>query len=72
MELVTLTTCWNTFEAEMIKNRLEEAGIICILQGAASSGIRIGAGVANCAFEIPVLVMNEDLRAAYKFLEEAS
>jgi len=70
MELVTLTMCWNSIEAELLKNRLEDAGIPCILQGETSSSVQIGAGLGNQAFRIPILVRQEDLRSAQQFLEE--
>lgn len=72
MELVTLTSCWNVVEAEIIKSRLEQAGIPCILQGEASSITRVGAGFGNSSAEIPILVRAEDLSSAHKFLEDVA
>ena len=64
MALVELTTCWNTFEAEILKGALETAGIPCIVQSSYFSNVEIGNGIANSACAIPVLVREEDLEAA--------
>ena len=64
MALVELTTCWNAFEAEILKGALETAGIPCIVQSSYFSNVEIGNGIANSACAIPVLVREEDLEAA--------
>jgi len=70
MELVNLTTCWNSFEAELIKSKLDAAGIACILTGEGISSVKIGNGYGNSAFNIPILVRVEDLEEAKKILSE--
>ena len=66
MALVKLTTCWNSFEAEILKGKLESAGIPCMLQSSYFSNVEIGNGIANSACAIPVLVREEDLEEAKK------
>ena len=68
MALVKLTTCWNTFEAEIIKGALETAGIASMLQSSYFSNVEIGNGIANSACAIPVLVREEDLEEAKKVI----
>lgn len=71
MALVRLTSCWNSFEAEVIKGALETAGIPCLIQGASFADVRIGGlGIANSACEIPILVNEQDLEDALKTLAE--
>ncbi len=71
MALVRLTSCWNSFEAEVIKGALESAGIPCLIQGASFADVRIGGlGIANSACEIPILVNELDLEDAKKVLAE--
>ena len=66
MTLVKLTTCWNSFEAEILKGSLESVGIPCLLQSSYFSNMEIGNGIANSACAIPVLVREEDLEEAKK------
>lgn len=65
MALVKLASCWNTVEAEIIKGALDTAGIACMLQSTLSAG-DMGLGIS--AFEIPILVREEDLEDAKKEL----
>lgn len=71
MALVELTTCWNAFEAEILKGALESAGIPCILQSSYFSNVEIGNGIANSACAIPILVREEDQEAAKQVIAEA-
>lgn len=71
MALVELTTCWNSFEAEILKGALESAGIPCMLKGSYFSNAEIGNGIANSACAIPILVREEDLEAAKQVIAEA-
>ena len=66
MALVKLSSCWNTVDAEIIKGALDTARIACMLQSTLSAG-DMGLGIA--AFEIPILVREEDLEEAKKVIE---
>lgn len=71
MALVELTTCWNSFEAEIIKGVLDSAGIPCMFKGSSFSGIEIGSGgIGNSACSIPVFVQEQDYETARTLLEE--
>ena len=71
MALVELTTCWNSFEAEIIKGVLDSAGRPCMFKGSRFSGIEIGSGgIGNSACSIPIFVQEEDYDAACSLLEE--
>lgn len=73
MALVRLTSCWNSFEAEVIKGALETAGIPCLIQGSTFAVVRIGGlGIANSACEIPILVNEQDLDDALKVIAKES
>ena len=70
MSLVTLITCWNGFEAEIIKGKLDTYDIPCVLQGEAVSSVQIGYGLGNRAFSVQVLVRAEDLERAQEAIKE--
>ena len=71
MALVELTKCWNIFEAEIVKGVLDSAGIPCLIKGSGFSGIEMGqGGIGNSACIIPVMVNEEDLKAAVELLEQ--
>lgn len=71
MALVELTTCWNSFEAEIIKGVLDSAGIPCMFKGSSFSGIEIGSGgIGNSACSIPIFVQEKDYETARTLLEE--
>lgn len=71
MATVKLTSCNNAFEAEVLKGVLDSSGIPCILQGAGISGVKIGQfGTYNSAFEVTVLVREEDLVAAIEIIND--
>lgn len=73
MALVRLTSCWNSFEAEVVKGALEAAGIPCLIQGSTFADVRIGGlGIANSACEIPILVNEQDLEDAQKVIAKDS
>ncbi|MCQ2258937.1 MAG: DUF2007 domain-containing protein [Bacteroidaceae bacterium] len=61
-----LTTCNNSFEAELIKGRLESEGIGCVLQGEGVSVLYGGIG----AMPVNVLVCEEDLEKAKSIIED--
>ena len=69
MDFVQLTICWNAFEANLVKGKLETAGISCVLQGGNMSNIFIGTSGASSPFAIPILVRAEDLPSARNLLE---
>lgn len=66
MALVKHTSCWNTVDAEIINGALDTAGIACMLQSTLSAG---DMGLCIAAFEIPILVREEDLEDAKKVIE---
>lgn len=71
MALVELTTCWNSFEAEIIKGVLDSAGIPCMFKGSGFSGIEIGSGgIGNSACCIPIFVQEQDYETARTLLDE--
>lgn len=73
MAIVRLTSCWNSFEAEVVKGALETAGIPCLIQGSTFADVRIGGlGIANSACEIPILVNEQDLDDALKVIAKES
>lgn len=72
MKLATLITCWNGFEAEIIRTKLDASDIPCVLQGEAVSSIQIGYGLGNRAFSVQVLVKEEDLAKAKELIAEDS
>ena len=69
MDFVQLTVCWNALDAGLVKGRLENAGIPCVLQGGNISSIGVGDGGISSAFAIPILVRVEDLDGARLLLE---
>lgn len=71
MALVKLTSCWNALEAEILRGALESAGIPCIVQSSTVSTVRIGdMGIGNSAFEVPILVREEDLADALEVIRK--
>ena len=69
MDFVQLTICWNAFEANLVKGKLETAGISCVLQGGNMSSIIVGNSGMQSPFAIPILVRAEDLPSARTLLE---
>ena len=65
MAVVTLTTCDNSFQAELIKGALATEGIPCVIQG---ENINALYGAIN-ALPIKVLVNEEQLETAKAILE---
>lgn len=63
---VIFRTCNNSFEAELIKGRLEAEGINCILQGQNINAIYGGIG----ALAINVLIDDSNLERANEIMEE--
>lgn len=67
MKTVRLTTCSNTFEANVLKGALEAAGITCIIQGENFSNVY--GSIPTLAPDI--LVNEEDLDTARTIIQEA-
>ncbi len=59
-----LTACNNTFEAELMKGRLESEGIPCVLQGETMNLVYGGIS----AMPINLLVREEDLEKALEVI----
>lgn len=59
-----LTSCNNTFEAELLKGRLESEGIPCVLQGETMNLVYGGIS----AMPINLLVREEDLEKALEVI----
>lgn len=66
MATVTLATCTNVVEAEILKGALESAGVPCILQGENSSLVN-----AIPAVDVQILVREEDLEVAKEAIEKS-
>ena len=66
MAAVTLVTCANVIEAEILKGALESAGVPCILQGENSALVN-----AIPAVDVQILVREEDFEAAKKAIEKS-
>lgn len=66
MATVTLITCANAIEAEILKGALESSGIPCILQGVTSSQVN---GIS--AIDVPILVREEDLEDARRVISDS-
>ncbi|MCQ2293257.1 MAG: DUF2007 domain-containing protein [Bacteroidaceae bacterium] len=60
-----LTACNNTFEAELLKGRLESEGIPCVLQGETMNLVYGGIS----AMPINILVREEDLEKALELIK---
>lgn len=65
--IVKLKTCSNAFEAQLLKSRLEDAGIPSIVADENISMLYAG---AVGAFAPRVLVREEDFEAALQLIEE--
>ena len=65
MALVTLTTCSNSFEAEVIKGKLASEDIPCIIQGENIN--MIYGGLSGLA--VPILINEEDLERATALIQ---
>jgi len=68
MKTVRLTTCSNTFEANVLKGALEAAGINCIIQGENFANVY---GNIITALAPDILVNEEDLDTARTIIQEA-
>lgn len=64
--IVKLTECYNSFEAQLIRTHLESEGIPAMVTGENMSDLYCG---AVAAFNPRVLVNEEDLERAQKVLE---
>lgn len=69
MEIITLTTCNSSIEANMLKNLLENEGIICFLTNENFSSLMphysgiMGSGVS-------IMIDEKDKAKAFKLIEE--
>lgn len=66
-QIVKIKTCANSFEAQLIKTRLESEGIPCII---ADENIGALYGNAVSAFNPRILVRDEDEKRALEILGE--
>lgn len=65
--LVKFRMCSNSFEAELLKGRLESEGIACVISGENINSLYGGIG----ALAIEVFVEEEDLERAKAVCDEA-